>query len=271
VRRKAFACCGALGLTTATSAPGLAVCGAGAALAHRPQRVCARVPIGRLCLCLSRDHVWRRRYHAHKQQRHAGPTAGGCGQPMPWLAPATSAPGLGSPLPHLHRDSAHRCHICTGTRLTAATSAPGLGSLLPHLCARGLGSPPLARRRFAAGVPTNILALALTCVGSMPLDAAIIIRCVRCARAHICTGTGLTPPTSAPRLRSPPADPAGRHGHTIRCSALHTAGRVLGARVGVWSGCVRLHTHGGSRQHSAPPDRSTSCENPTQRHSSTRL
>ena len=29
--------------------------------------------------------------------------------------------------PHLHRDWAHRCHICTGTGLTAATSAPGLG------------------------------------------------------------------------------------------------------------------------------------------------
>ena len=28
---------------------------------------------------------------------------------------------------HLPRDSAHPCHICTGTRLTAATSAPGLG------------------------------------------------------------------------------------------------------------------------------------------------
>ena len=38
-----------------------------------------------------------------------------------------------SPLPHLHRDSAHHCHICTGTRLTPTTSAPGLGSPLPHL------------------------------------------------------------------------------------------------------------------------------------------
>jgi hypothetical protein len=30
------------------------------------------------------------------------------------LTPATSAPRLGSPLPHLHRDWAHPCHICTG-------------------------------------------------------------------------------------------------------------------------------------------------------------
>jgi hypothetical protein len=33
---------------------------------------------------------------------------------------------VGSPPPHLHRDRAHCCHICTGTGLTAATSAPGL-------------------------------------------------------------------------------------------------------------------------------------------------
>jgi hypothetical protein len=41
------------------------------------------------------------------------------------LTPATSAPGLGSPLPHLHRDWARPCHICTRTGLTPATSAPG--------------------------------------------------------------------------------------------------------------------------------------------------
>jgi hypothetical protein len=32
----------------------------------------------------------------------------------------TSAPGLGSPLPHLPQDWAHPCHICTRTRLAAA-------------------------------------------------------------------------------------------------------------------------------------------------------
>ena len=30
--------------------------------------------------------------------------------------------------PHLRRDWAHLCHICTGTGASAATSAPGLGS-----------------------------------------------------------------------------------------------------------------------------------------------
>ena len=45
---------------------------------------------------------------------------------LPQLRPATSAPGLRSPLPHLHRDWAYGCHICTRTALIAATSAPGL-------------------------------------------------------------------------------------------------------------------------------------------------
>jgi hypothetical protein len=42
---------------------------------------------------------------------------------MPWFSclcvPATSAPGLGSPLPRLRAGTgAHACHICTGTGLT---------------------------------------------------------------------------------------------------------------------------------------------------------
>ena len=41
--------------------------------------------------------------------------------------PATSAPGPGPPLPHLHRDRACPCHICAGTGLAPATSAPGPG------------------------------------------------------------------------------------------------------------------------------------------------
>jgi hypothetical protein len=42
------------------------------------------------------------------------------------LIPATSARGLGSPLPHLHLDWAWPCHICTGTGLIPATSGTGL-------------------------------------------------------------------------------------------------------------------------------------------------
>ncbi len=36
-------------------------------------------------------------------------------------------------VPHLRRDWAHPSHICAGTGLTPSTSAPGLGSPLPHL------------------------------------------------------------------------------------------------------------------------------------------
>jgi hypothetical protein len=49
------------------------------------------------------------------------------------LTAPTSAPGLGSPLPHLRRDWARPSHICAGTGLPPPTSAPGLGSPLPHL------------------------------------------------------------------------------------------------------------------------------------------
>jgi hypothetical protein len=78
---------------------------------------------------------------------------------------ATSAPGLGLPLPHLHRDWVYRCHICTGTGFTAATSAPGLGLPLPHLhrdwvyrCHICTGTTAGARACFALGLgPTGRL------------------------------------------------------------------------------------------------------------------
>ena len=50
----------------------------------------------------------------------------------------------GPPPPHLHRDWARPRHICTGTGPAPATSAPGLGPPLPHL-RRGTGP----RRRIA--------------------------------------------------------------------------------------------------------------------------
>jgi hypothetical protein len=77
------------------------------------------------------------------------------------LARASSAAGLGSPRPYLHRDWDHPglvytgaglapYHICTRTGLTpanictkTATSAPGLGSSPPPSAPR-LGSPPPA-------------------------------------------------------------------------------------------------------------------------------
>ena len=40
------------------------------------------------------------------------------------LTPATSAPGLGPPLLHLHRDSAQRCHISSTLEPVASPSGP---------------------------------------------------------------------------------------------------------------------------------------------------
>ena len=88
------------------------------------------------------------------------------------LTPARSAPGLNSPLPHLHRDWAH----------SPATSAPGLGSPLPallrdwtcpcHICTaalwgRGRASRPtlrcsqlriacMARHRCSSAPPSGL-------------------------------------------------------------------------------------------------------------------
>jgi hypothetical protein len=54
--------------------------------------------------------------------------------PRTRLGPATSAPGLGSPLTHLHRDWPQPLQHLHGTGLGPATSAPGLGHLpfVPH-------------------------------------------------------------------------------------------------------------------------------------------
>jgi hypothetical protein len=41
--------------------------------------------------------------------------------------------------PSAQRGTSPRCHVCTGTGLTAATSAPGLDATLPHLHPPGLG------------------------------------------------------------------------------------------------------------------------------------
>ncbi len=97
--------------------------------------------------------------------------------------PPTSAPGRGSPLPHLRRDWAHPRHICAGTGLArphlhwepaqlCAACAPGLGSR-PATSAPGLGSPP-ATSALGLGPPRPTSAL-----GAGP------------ALRRMCAGTGL--------------------------------------------------------------------------------
>jgi hypothetical protein len=64
---------------------------------------------------------------------------------------ATSAPGLGSPRPHLRRDWAHAAHISTRTGLTPATSAPGLGPPRPHPAGDVAANGTAAARRAVPG------------------------------------------------------------------------------------------------------------------------
>ena len=90
----------------------------------------------------------------------------------------TSAPGLGSPPPHLRRDWAHPRHIC-------ARFAPGLG-------------PPLPTSEPGTG-PTPCLHLSWD--WARPSFAHLHRDCLGSPRPTFAPGlTGLAPPTSAPGL-----------------------------------------------------------------------
>ena len=55
-------------------------------------------------------------------------------------------------VPHLHRDWARPLHICTGTWLAPATSAPGLGSNTSHICTGSGPTPAYIRIRTACSI-----------------------------------------------------------------------------------------------------------------------
>ena len=120
--------------------------------------------------------------------------------------PATSAPGLGSPLLHLHRDWARRCYIYTGTGPTPATSAPGLGPPLPHLhrnwahpCHICTGTGPCSahtQSKDIFGTPLDllgtkvlsVLGYAVSCISYVALPS--LLRVCACALPFaLCTAT----------------------------------------------------------------------------------
>jgi hypothetical protein len=68
------------------------------------------------------------------------------------LTPPTSAPGLGSPRPHLRRDWAHPAHICARTGLTPPTSAPSRGDSFIEQCA-DIGAVANALWNLHSGAP----------------------------------------------------------------------------------------------------------------------
>ena len=79
----------------------------------------------RLFCCRQRSARPRPVHHRRGMLRPTDRSAGG-------LTPATSALGLGPPLPHLHRTRLTPAHICTGTRLGPV---PRLRRDLCSLCA----------------------------------------------------------------------------------------------------------------------------------------
>ena len=89
-----------------------------------------RLPTGRSCAGCRMECAWSVSDCAPLPHLHGA-----------WARPWTSASamGLGSTQPHLRRDLAHPWHICAGPGLAPATSAPRLGSPLAT-SAPGLGT-----------------------------------------------------------------------------------------------------------------------------------
>jgi hypothetical protein len=90
---------------------------------HRPRRCVAHRSAARRSRWARSVRRSLRAAHRHRDSAHLHHTGIRAGTR---LGPATSALGLGSPLPHLRWDWAHPHHIDTGTRLIPATSALGL-------------------------------------------------------------------------------------------------------------------------------------------------
>ncbi len=118
--------------------------------------------------------------------------------------PCSICTRIGLTLPHLHRDWARPYHMCTQSGLTPH-SAPGPGSPLQHLHEDWAHPCPHLHRDWAR--PNRILHRDWARPGTLhqprlgsPLPQ---LRRDRAHPCHICTGTGLTPPTSAPGPGSP--------------------------------------------------------------------
>ncbi len=130
---------------------------------------------------------------------------------------------------------AHRCHICTGTGLDPATSAPGLGSILPHLHRDSCTGGSLAAHvRYTAlqrlqhvprRRPTRIRYALAAAVGALAMCDRSACGGGQCKRrAH---GHGRTPLTNNADRGSDNAD----HG-TDKCGLWHRK-RGYGAKDGL--------------------------------------
>jgi hypothetical protein len=136
------------------------------------------------------------------------------------LTPTASAPGPGSPLPHLHRDWAQPCHICTSTRLanllldwahrcrfcaqaglTPPRSAPGLGLAPSHICAR---TGPTRKRHVQPALKREVRVRLGEELARVPADGRVPhLHRDWARRCPIRTRDWAPPATSAPGLCSP--------------------------------------------------------------------
>jgi hypothetical protein len=177
------------------------------------------------------------------------------------LTPGTSAPRLGSPLPHLRWDLAHPCHICAGTGLPA-TSAPGTLSLCmrrrrpaldgalrrmprgkPHAtwqvawhvawCTLHAVSRGMYRHMVACGVQLVAKSAAQE-VPPVPPWVTLTVASARTSRGH---SLQVATPRSEPEPRRL-AKPIGPHGGRSRAVALCGSTR----RAPACSGCMSAST-----------------------------
>ena len=119
------------------------------------------------------------------------------------LCAFSSAPGLGSPLPHLHSEWAHPCHICTRIGLQDPAIRRFLCTAL-----RPAGDGTYAIADAAITQPASRMVEWLVDAQFAQPDQEVgsplpHLHRVRARSRHICTGTGITPATSAPGLGSP--------------------------------------------------------------------
>jgi hypothetical protein len=176
------------------------------------------------------------------------------GPPLPHLhrdraqpCPIVIAPRLGSPLPHLRRDKAHPCHICTGTRLAPAHICAGTGltpahigtgtGLTPATSARNIPHPDWAPgmalggcRRLEAGLETPHLTSWEAAVPHLSLPSP--------GHARHGNAESPNPGTCAPGLGSPLPHP--RRDWTHPRSRLH---RNCAHYFNAWAGSALVHAH----------------------------
>jgi hypothetical protein len=121
-----------------------------------------------LSLAIARERTWQRfRAHCAQVWRRSSPTSD---RSVPRRSSTRCSRGSGERHVAPRPNWAHPCHICTGTGLTPARSAPGMNSPLPHLHRGFVGPRPCFPSDSA------LLAAAHRLHGSSPLQQCAPLR-----------------------------------------------------------------------------------------------